>query len=259
MNLTYSSVGISIIIVIVAILIATYLKLGISREISIVSVRVFFQLLIMGYVLVYILQSEHILIVTLVLVGMALYGAFTSSKREKSIPQAFRISFISIFLGIFFTLGIVLAFGVIQIKAQYIIPIASMIIGSCMNATSLLMNRLKSEIRAQKQQIEAALCLGASSKQASELSLKTAIRASLIPSINRAATVGIVTLPGSMSGMIFAGISPIAAVKYQMLIEYVAIGSVAISVFCSAFFTYRQFFTKYHQLRDDQLMLIRDK
>lgn len=226
------------------------LKLGMTKEISFASVRIFIQLLLMGYVLTAILQTDELWVVLIVLMGMTLFGAYTASKREKTIPYIFPIAFLSIFAGMFFTLGIILVFGVVDLKAQHMIPIASMIIGNSMNTVSLMTERLKGELRKGKPQIEAALCLGASSKQAADEHLRIAIRASLIPSVNRAATVGIVTLPGSMSGMIFAGISPLEAVKYQMLIEYVLIGSVAISVLLCGLLTYRRFFTKHHQLRE---------
>ncbi len=75
----------------------------------------------------------------------------------------------------------------------------------------------------------------------------------MIPTVNRAAPVGIVTLPGSMSGMIFAGISPIEPVRYQMLMEYVVIGSVTYTLFCSALLACRQFFTKHQQVRSELL------
>jgi putative ABC transport system permease protein len=253
MDLSYSSIGLSLIIVLMTLGIVYFLKLGMVREISIASVRIFLQLLIMGYVLSAILQTEHLLVVFLVLIGMALFGAYTAGRREKTIDGTFYIALVSILSGILGTLGIILVFGVVELKAQHVIPIASMIIGNGMNTISLMTDRLKAEMQKHKQQIEAALCLGASSRQAAEMPLRAAIKASLIPSVNRATTVGIVTLPGSMSGMIFAGIDPLSAVKYQMLIEYVLIGSVAITVMCSALLTYKRLFTKHHQLKNDLL------
>ncbi|WP_139490042.1 ABC transporter permease [Brevibacillus dissolubilis] len=250
MEVSYWGVGLSSLVVVAVIAIARYLRLGITLELANVSVRVFFQLLLMGYVLTYVLNAEHPLVIFFILVGMVVYGAYTVSRRESMVRRAFWITFISISAGIFLTLGIILLGQVIELKAYTIIPVVSMIISNSMNGVNVMMDRLKGEIRSQKQQIEAALCLGASAKEATEELVRTAIRASFIPTLNRALTVGIVTLPGSMSGMIFAGINPLAAVKYQMLIEYVIIGSAAISIFCSAFLSYREFFTKELQLRE---------
>lgn len=251
MNLTYSGIALSVVLIFVAVGLSYYYRLGIGKELSFTSVRVFLQLIAMGYVLKYILQTEHPLIVLLILSGMVLFGAYTASSREKAIESSFSISFVSIFLGVMLTIGIILAAGIIELKAQYLIPIASMIISNCMNTTSLALNRIKGEFRSHREQIEAALCLGAVPKQAAEPMLKATIKASLIPSMNRAKTVGIVTLPGSMSGMIFAGVSPIQAVKYQILVEYVVIGSVSISVFAASILTYQKFFTKQQQLKYD--------
>lgn len=250
MNLSYADIGISAVLILIAIGISYFQKSGLEKEMSVASIRIFFQLLIMGYVLTYILKSNHVLIVLLVLIGMVFFGAYTVSSRERTIQHSLRISFISILVGVLLTIGIILLTGTIEVKSQYVIPVASMIISNSMNAASLAMNRLKGEIRAQKQQIEAALCLGASPKKAVENPLKATFKTSLIPSVNRAMTVGIVSLPGSMSGMIFAGISPIQAVKYQMLVEYVVIGSATITVFCTTFLTYREFFTEHDQLKE---------
>ncbi len=190
----------------------------------------------MGYVLEYVLSIEHFLVVILILFCMILFEAYTSSKRSFQIEGVFFISFISILLGVAISLGVVLVANSIALKAQYVIPISSMIISTSMNANSLALTRFRDEIIANRHQIEAALCLGATTKQASNTVIKSSIKAALIPSIDRAKRVGIVTLPGSMTGMIFAGITPLYAIKYQLLIECILIGSIAISVFVRRYY-----------------------
>ncbi|GGI15491.1 ABC transporter permease [Gottfriedia solisilvae] len=242
-NLQITGVSLTFLLIVIAIGLSYYQKLGVEKELGISSVRTVIQLMIMGYVLEYVLSIEHFLVVILILFCMTLFGAYTSSKRSFQIEGVFFISFISILLGVTISLGVVLVANSIALKAQYVIPISSMIISTSMNANSLALTRLRAEIISNRHQIEAALCLGATTKQASNSVIKSSIKAALIPSIDRAKTVGIVTLPGSMTGMIFAGISPLYAIKYQLLIECILIGSIAISVFCSTLLSYRKFFT----------------
>jgi putative ABC transport system permease protein len=248
-NLHITGVSLTFVLIIIAIGLSYYQKLGVEKEIGVASVRTVIQLMIMGYILDYVLRIENLLVVITILICMILFGAYTSSKRSRQIEGVFFISFISILFGVMISLGVVLIANDISIKAQYVIPISSMIISTSMNANSLAMTRLQAEIHANKDQIEAALCLGATTKQASKNVIKNSIKAALIPSIDRAKTVGIVTLPGSMTGMIFAGISPLYAIKYQLLIECILIGAIAISVFISTLFTYRKFFTKDDSLK----------
>ncbi|MGG0175648.1 ABC transporter permease [Gottfriedia acidiceleris] len=253
-NLHITGVSLTFLLIIIAIALSYYQKLGVEKDIGISSVRTVIQLMIMGYVLEFILQIEHFLIVIIILFCMILFGAYTSSKRSQQIEGAFFISFISILLGVMISLGVVLVANKIALKAQYVVPISSMIISTSMNANSLALTRLRAEIQASKNQIEAALCLGATTKQASNNVIKNSIKAALIPSIDRAKTVGIVTLPGSMTGMIFAGISPLYAIKYQLLIECILIGAIAISVFSSTLLSYRKFFTKDDSLKYETIL-----
>lgn len=248
-NLHITGVSLTFVLIIIAIGLSYYQKLGVEKEIGVASVRTVIQLMIMGYILDYVLRIESLLVVITILICMILFGAYTSSKRSYQIEGVFFISFISILFGVLISLGVVVFANDISIKAQYVIPISSMIISTSMNANSLAMTRLQAEIHANKDQIEAALCLGATTKQASKDVIKNSIKAALIPSIDRAKTVGIVTLPGSMTGMIFAGISPLYAIKYQLLIECILIGAIAISVFISTLLSYRKFFTNDDSLK----------
>jgi putative ABC transport system permease protein len=241
-------VGLASLLVVIAIGLSYYERLGVERDLVVASVRAFAQLMAVGYVLNALLTVDRIIYVLLMITVMILVGAYTASERENKIPGAFLIAVTAIGVGVFLTLGMVLAMGIIAIKARYVIPIASVIIAQAMTGTALAFNRLRGEFTAQQAQIEVALALGATSRQAANAPLKAAIRAALIPTIQRAKTVGLVSLPGSMSGMILAGVTPLDAVKYQALIEYIVIGSSAITTFAAALLAYRRFFTSQHQL-----------
>lgn len=133
---------------------------------------------------------------------------------------------------------------------QYIIPIMGMILGNSMNGVALAAERLSSEIRGKRALIEARLSLGATSRDAVSDIVASAVRAAMIPTINSLMTVGIVSLPGMMTGQILSGTDPIIAVKYQIVVMYMIAASVMISSVLIVQRGYKQFFTEYHQFRE---------
>ena len=117
-----------------------------------------------------------------------------------------------------------------------------------MNAVSLGFERISSEVKTRKGEIEAALSLGATPQRAIEPIVKKSVKASLIPLMNLMRIVGVVQLPGAMTGMLLAGAKPIEAAQIQLIVIYMLGASVTISVLVSSFFTYRGFFNKAWQL-----------
>jgi putative ABC transport system permease protein len=133
---------------------------------------------------------------------------------------------------------------------RYLIPLAGMIIGNSMTGAALAAERLAAEMYERRDEIEAALCLGATARSASREAVRSAYRAALIPSINAMAAMGLVFLPGMMTGQILSGTEPITAVKYQIAIMCVITGSVAVTSFLILLQGYRAYFTPAHQLRE---------
>jgi len=96
-----------------------------------------------------------------------------------------------------------------------VIPLAGMIFANCMNGISLAAERLESELKQGKTYEEAKV---------------VALRTSLIPITNMLLAVGIVSLPGMMTGQILSGVSPMIAVRYQVMVMCMLFGSTGISV-----------------------------
>jgi putative ABC transport system permease protein len=130
-----------------------------------------------------------------------------------------------------------------------VIPVGGMIIGNAMIATGLTMARLRDDIHAFRQEIETALALGASSRTAVQRQLRAALSTGMTLSIDSTKTVGLIALPGAMTGMILAGVSPLEAVQLQIVVMYMLMGATAISSLVATFLTFRQFFTPAHQLK----------
>jgi putative ABC transport system permease protein len=131
---------------------------------------------------------------------------------------------------------------------QYLIPLAGMVLGNSMNSASLAGERLRSLIQQNRREIETHLCLGATAKQAIAGYQKTAIHASLIPTLNQMMVVGIVSLPGMFTGQVLAGIDPLNAASYQILILFMIAFANLVTAILVTEGLYRHFFNEQMQL-----------
>ncbi len=227
-------------------------KLQLGKSLTIGAVRTFVQLMVVGYVLKFIFDLDRWYWVLLMLVLMVLVAARSAAQRvERPVPHLLPIMIGAILIALVITLATVAAF-VLRLEKwyqpQYIIPIAGMIVGNAMNGAALALDRLSAEVRLRRPEIEAMLSLGATWRQAAQVSLRTAVRASMIPVINQMMVYGLVQLPGMMTGQIIGGVEPVEAVKYQVMVAYMIAGAVAISSVLTVNFACRQLFTRAHQL-----------
>ncbi|MBE3592262.1 MAG: iron export ABC transporter permease subunit FetB [Thermoanaerobacter sp.] len=236
-------------LVFVAVFISYYQKLGIEKEIIIGTARAVFQLMVVGYILHYIFSANNALFTLAMVAVMILVAGDNASKRGKEIPKIFYYVTFSIAVSAAVTLSLLILFGNIKFEPQQVIPVSGMIIGNSMVASGLSVSRLKDEIKNRQEEIEAYLALGATSRQAAQKVIKMSIKTGMMPTVDSMKTLGIVQLPGMMTGLILGGVDPITAVKYQIMVTFMLASTVAISCFTVTFLTYRTFFTKQHQLR----------
>jgi len=227
---------------------------GAERDLVLSSLRMIVQLLLVGYTLHLIFALESAAPVFLVMLVMGGLAVHTVAGRVKiGMPRLYRIIGSAMLVGCG---GTTLFFCYLVIgldpwyDPRYLIPLAGMIIGNSMTGASLAAERLAEEIRSRRDEIETALCLGATARQACGDALKNAFNAALIPTVNAMAAMGIVFLPGMMTGQILSGTEPMIAVKYQIAIMCVITGSVAVTSFLILLQGYRSFFTQHEQLRN---------
>ena len=235
-------------LVAVAVALSFYEGLGLEGDIGVAVVRSFVQLVAMGYAIEYVFGLESVGAVALLLAGMVLFAAWTSARRAKGVPRAFAVAALAVGAAAVATLGLLLVLRVVPATARYLIPLGGMVIGNSMNAASLTMLRVRDDL-AGRAEVEAALALGATSRQAVAPILKTALRGALVPLVDSTKTTGIVFLPGAMVGMIIAGADPLEAVELQIVVLYMLLGSVSIAAMLVGLLSYRSFFTARHQLR----------
>ena len=178
------------------------------------TLRMLVQLLLIGYVLIYIFQTDHfgvILAVLAVMLGAAAWIAIR--PLEKKGIHAYRTALLAIAVGGLPVLVLVTQ-AVIGVEPwfspRYVVPLAGMIFAGAMNAVSLAAERYQAESAR-------GVARGAARR--------TALQAALIPTINSLLAVGLVSLPGMMTGQILSGVSPLLAAKYQIVVMTMLFGA----------------------------------
>ena len=204
-------------------------KLDLGRDLLIGTVRTFAQLFLMGYVLKFVFELKIIWLVLGMFSLMIAAAVHTIRGRvkERSVPFV-----IPTFLSMIITYSLVsmVVTGVIVgakpwWTPQYFIPLAGMIAGNSMTAISICLERLFSDLRTRRNQVEMKLALGADYREASQDILASAVRAGMIPSINSLMAVGLVSLPGMMTGQILSGTDPLIAIRYQIVVMLMLVAS----------------------------------
>lgn len=229
---------------------------GIAREKEIVigTLRMTFQLVLAGYVLTYLFKNPEPWLTVLILAAMEAFAIYNIFKRV-DLKLSFdlkRVIAVSMAAG---TISSLLFFNYVVIQfspwydPRYVIPIAGMIIGNSMTGVTLGVNHLVEGMEKQKHMVEAALMLGATPKAATKDLVNRAFDSAILPTINSMVGMGIVFLPGMMTGQILSGISPLTAIEYQIAIMLGIAGSVALSVILFVQYGYRTFFNSRAQLK----------
>ena len=250
-ELGFSEILWSALLVVVAIAVTLWWKIPVQKDMAFGSVRAFIQLIAVGYALKYIFDMQSPWLIHLAILVMTVVGAHTAASRIKTLKRGMLVTFLSISISSAITIGLLLLLRVITFEARYLIPLAGMIISNAMNATTLTINRVMSDISQNREAIESGLALGQSWREASRKFQKDAVIAGMISILNFLKTAGIVALPGAMTGMILAGIEPMKAVLLQILVANMLLAAVTISSIVALELTVQQFFTANHQLVRD--------
>jgi putative ABC transport system permease protein len=225
-------------------------KADLERDIGIATLRSFIQLTAIGYVIKLIFEADTLWLVFALLSVMVVFGALTARGRAKRVPGAFWPLLIALAVAGVTTLGLVVALGVFEATARYLVPVGGMVIGNAMTASAVALNRLGDEMYDSRARIEATLALGATAQEAAQPTVRRALRSGMITLVDSTKTTGLIFFPGTMVGMLLAGANPTDAVRLQLILLYTLLGSVAIAGLVATTLAYRNFFTPAQQLRD---------
>jgi len=179
---------------------------------------------------------------------MIVIASATVSRRAPSIPGLFLLALAAFATSAVVTLGVLFGFGVFTVNVRTIVPLAGLMIGNSMAATVLVARRLADELRDKRAEVEARLALGQPAEEASRPYVRSALRTALTPQIETTKVVGLIALPGSMTGLILAGVNPFDAVQVQAAVMYLVLGSVATTTTVVALGVRRRLFTRDHRL-----------
>ncbi|GIO27293.1 ABC transporter permease [Ornithinibacillus bavariensis] len=242
--MSYLALSLTLIFVLIPLVLSRTLRLGLEKDTLIATVRSIIQLLAVGYVLQYVFEADNIIFLLLMILLMI--GAATQNARKKGasirgITWKLFITFVFIEA---LTQSILLGFSIVPPTPQYIIPISGMVIGNSMVLGILFLNRFTAEIENRQDETELILTLGGTPKQAIHTQLITSIKASTIPTIESQKTIGLVQLPGMMSGQIIAGADPVQAVQFQLLILFILLTTAVVTSIMLGFLSYPTLFNK---------------
>lgn len=235
-------------LLLIAILVDYKEKLNLGSDIFIAGIRAVVQLFLIGYVLSYVIQLDSMLVTLAMVLFIVFNAGYNAHKRSEGIPKSLFISLSSIGIGTAVTLSLLIFTGSIDWVPSQIVPITGMIASNAMVALGLTFQTLNSKFTDQRQQVLEKLTLGATEKQASMSVIRDSVKTGMSPSIDRTKTVGLVSLPGMMSGLIFAGVDPTDAIRYQIVVMFMLIGVTAIASFIASYLAYRQFYNNNRQL-----------
>lgn len=247
-TITITSLLISSSLVLVTLFFSYWQKLKLEKEIIIGVVRAVIQLVIVGYILDYIFGFKSPVFTTLLLLFMIFNASLNASKRGRVVKKGLIISFLSITFGTIVTLSILILSKTIQYEPYQVIPVSGMIIGNAMVALGLCYKQLGSDFKNKREEVETKLSLGADILPSSIEIIRSSIKTGMLPTIDSAKTLGIVSLPGMMTGLILAGTSPVEAIKYQLIVTFMLLSTTSISSFIACYLSYRSFFNSRKQL-----------
>lgn len=240
----------SFVLVAIAIGLSFWQRLRLTRSILWASARAALQLLVVGFALRLVFDSKaSVWWAWLWVAIMILFAGFTIRSRAKEVPGIFLLGTISMITVVVVSLSVMFGFRVFPVEGRTIVPLAGMVIGNSMTACVLVGRRVIGELSEKRNEVEARLALGKSWRDASRPYVRSALRTALIPQIESTKAVGLVLLPGAMTGLVLAGVDAVDAVKVQLAIMYLVLGSVATSVTVIGLGLTRKVFTPDHRLR----------
>lgn len=234
----------SSVLIVVATVLSIWLGLGLERDILWAALRAVVQLFAVGIVLAYLLEPGRSVWWSVVWVTlMVLFAGDVVGRRAPEIPRARLLGIVAFAAVSLVSFGVLFGLQVFPLEPRTLVPLAGMTIGNSMTATVLVGKRIIAEFTEKRAQVEGALALGMTGSEAFRPFLRSSVSTALIPQIETTKAVGIVFLPGAMTGLILAGVAPLDAVLVQMVVMFLVLGSVAVATTVVAVGLSRMLFT----------------
>ncbi|MEO1171347.1 MAG: iron export ABC transporter permease subunit FetB [Myxococcota bacterium] len=234
-----------------------WLSLGLERKLLVASVRSVVQLAALGFVLVPVFAAHHPGWVVAWAVLMVTLAAVEATRRtSRTYRGMFAHAFIALALGavVNAVLGTAVFIGVKPWwEPRYLIPLLGMILGNTLTGVSLGLDRALSQVDDGRGQVESMLALGATRWEATRPVAREAIRTGMVPILNAMSVVGLVTIPGMMTGQLLGGVPPHIAARYQILILFLIASTIAVCTSAAVLLGLRRVIDEEHRLRPERL------
>ncbi len=257
LQIGYAQTALAAVLVIANLALSAALGLGLGRQLLVASVRMCVQLLLLGLVLEWVFSLDRPLPVVGLGLAMAVIAGVTAVNRtRRRFAGAYWSSVVSVAGSSFVVTGLALG-GILRVEPwfdpQYAIPLLGMVLGNTLSGISLSLDRFVESLVERRRAVETTLALGGTRWEAAQDLLADAMRVGMIPTVNSMLVMGIVSLPGMMTGQILAGAHPADAVRYQIVIMFMIAAAAALGAFGVVFFAYHRLFDQHHRLRLDRV------
>ncbi len=233
------------------------LRLGLERRLAWAAFRTILQLLLLGYILSWVFDiTQPWRLVPIIAVMLTFASRAALQRAGRRYRGAYLDALATLTLSSLVTTVIVTRV-IINVppwyNPQYLIPLLGMILGNGLTGISLCLDDLLEGFSEGRELVEMELAHGATRWEASREVLQNAVRRGMIPNINAMMVVGIVSLPGMMTGQILAGSDPLQAVRYQVVVMFMIAAATATSCMGVALLAYRRVTNVRHQLRAERI------
>ena len=230
------------------------LRLNMGRTLLLASVRTICQLLLVGLILDWIFSVDRWYLVLAILSIMTLIAAHTAAARN---DRRFPGMWLNTIVSMWASSWLITAFALLVVlhgignwyQPQYAIPLMGMVLGNTLNGISVGLATLTGELSMRRENIEADLALGATRYEAALPMIRQSIRLGMMPIINSMMVVGLVSLPGMMTGQLLAGTPPVEAVKYQIMIMFLIASATALGTVAVVSLSFLRLFNRDHQFQ----------
>lgn len=243
LELGWDRVALAACLLLITALLSLALRLGLGRRLIVAAARMVLQLLLIGLVLEWLFEVERplpILALTLVMAGIAGFSAVRRTRRR--FPGVYLASVVSV-AGVAYVVTGVAVLGVVDVEPiwdpQYVIPLLGMLLGNALTGISLGLDRFLEGLTRDRAMVETLLAHGGTQWEAARWEVRQALRSAMIPTINSMMVMGIVSLPGMMTGQILAGAEPLDAVRYQIVILFMIAATVALATLAVVLYAFR--------------------
>lgn len=261
--LSWIDLGLAALLLIINGAISLAFRLGLERSFAIAAVRMVAQLALAGLLLAFVFRQTSPLwtaVLAMLMIVAAGYEVMSRQERRLEGPAGWALGSATLLVsGLLMTL--IAVAGVIGPEPwyapRYVLPILGMVLGNSMTGVALVLDQITRAAHDERAAIEARLALGATRFEAMGGVLRRGLRTGLMPILNAMAASGIVSLPGMMTGQIMAGVDPIEATKYQVMIMFVIAGATALAVVMAGLGAVRLLTDERHRLRLDRLATAR--